>query len=31
MRKLIVQITVVGITLLATAMPLLAGGGGGPW
>ncbi len=31
MRKMTMQIAVIGITLLTTAMPLLASGGGGPW
>ncbi len=31
MRKLAVQIMVIGITVLTSVMPLLADGGGGPW
>ncbi len=31
MRKLAVQVMVIGITVLTMAMPVLAGGGGGPF
>ena len=31
MRKLAMQLMVIGITVLSMAMPVLAGGGGGPW
>ncbi len=31
MRKLAVQVMVIGITILSLAMPVMASGGGGPW
>lgn len=31
MRKIALQLMVIGITVLSMAMPVLAAGGGGPW
>ena len=31
MRKLAMQLMVIGVTVLTMVMPALASGGGGPW